>query len=83
MLKKTSMVREVVHIVNSGNIQVLATKIGSIIITNVDKPPNNKWESNPLKTFEYPAIYVGDFNSHNMAWSYEENDENGDIIYKW
>jgi exonuclease III len=32
----------VVHKVNSGNIQVLATKIGSITVTNVYKPPNNK-----------------------------------------
>jgi hypothetical protein len=85
----TSYVKEniddtmVVHKANSGNTQVLSTKIGSITITNVYKPPNNKWESNLMKTFEHPAIYVGDFNSHNMAWGYEENDENGDILYEW
>jgi len=57
-------------------------KIGSITVTNVYKPPNNKWESIPMKTFDHPAIYVGDFNSRNMAWGYEENDENGDILYE-
>ncbi|KAE9523030.1 hypothetical protein AGLY_016661 [Aphis glycines] len=61
----------VVHKANSGNTQVLSTKIGSITVTNVYKPPNNKWESDPMKTFEHPAIYVGDFNSHNMAWGYD------------
>jgi hypothetical protein len=36
-----------------------------------------------MKTFEHPAIYGGDLNSHYMAWGYEENDENGDILYEW
>lgn len=34
-----------------------------------------------MKFFEHPVVYVGDFNS--QPWGYEENDESGDLLYKW
>lgn len=45
--------------------------------------PQNKWRSIPIKLFEYPALYVGDFNSHNVKWGYDQNDENGNILRDW
>lgn len=58
-------------------------KIGRIIVTNVYKPPNSKWKSNPITTYKHQLIYVRYFNSHNIAWGYEQNDENGDLLYEW
>jgi len=33
--------------------------------------------------FVHLSIYIGDFKSHSMAWEYEHNDENGEILYVW
>lgn len=57
--------------------------VGNLTVTIIYKPPNEKWKTNPMNTYEHPAIYVGDFNSHNMAWGYEKNDENRNLLYKW
>jgi len=73
----------VVHRKYSDNIQTLVTKVGNLTVTNVYKLPNERWKTNPMNIYEHPAIYVGDFNGHNMAWGYEKNDENGDLLYEW
>lgn len=44
---------------------------------------NEKWKTNSMNIYEHPAIYVGDLNSHNTAWGYEKNDENGDLLNDW
>lgn len=57
----------VVHEKCFENIHIQTTTIGSMMLTNAYKPPNNKWISNLMNTFEHPAVYVSDFNNHNMA----------------
>ncbi|KAF0735685.1 Uncharacterized protein FWK35_00030260, partial [Aphis craccivora] len=40
------------------------------------KPPINKWETESLRLYEHPTLYVGDYNSRHHEWGYEANDEN-------
>jgi hypothetical protein len=35
-----------------------------------------------LKIFPHPAIYEGDFDSHNQQWGYDHNDVDGNLIYE-
>jgi len=67
----------------SRNIEVLAIEICGITVINIYKPPNEEWSNPPIKLFEHPAVYVGDFNSHSQMWGYDLNDRNGDIIINW
>ena len=41
-------------------------RVGSYKITNVYKPPPTHWTNAALPAHQHPAIYVGDFNSHNQ-----------------
>lgn len=58
------------------NIQVLLvpTIVRNVTVANVYKPPNSKWSSILMKTFDHPAVYTDDFNSHNLVWGYDCND---------
>jgi exonuclease III len=56
----------------TNNIHVLAVEVSGISIVNVYKPPSVNWLNNTLEKLPHPAIYVGDFNSHNQAWGYEQ-----------
>lgn len=47
---------------------------------NTYKPPN-KWETEALRLYEHPTLYVGDYNSHHQEWGYEANDENGETLH--
>lgn len=62
---------------NQGDTQILSAQIGKVTVVNIYKPPQTKWRSPPIKVFEHPALYIGDFNSHNVDWGYDQNDDNG------
>jgi exonuclease III len=66
---------------HTNNVHVLAVELDAIIIVNVYKPPSTSWSSNHLKIFPHPAIYVGDFNSHNQQWGYDHKDVDGNLIH--
>jgi hypothetical protein len=36
-----------------------------------------------LKLFPHPAIYVGNFNSHNQLWGYKHNYADGNWLLEW
>lgn len=72
-----------IHSSTENDIEIVTTRIGSITISNVYKPPTKTWPTHVLKTFSHPAVYLGDFNSHHELWKYKENDVNGDALIKW
>lgn len=72
----------VISKLEGNNIAVLTIKVNQISITNVYKPPSIEW-STPLPTYEHPAVYMGDFNSHHQLWNYSDNDSNGEFIVDW
>jgi hypothetical protein len=51
---------------HSHDIHTLAVEVNGTIVVNVYKPPSASWSNVPFKLFPHPAIYVGDFNSHNQ-----------------
>lgn len=57
--------------------------MAGINIVNVYKPPSVKWTDDPLPIVPHPALYVGDFNSHNTLWGYQSNDFNGNKLTEW
>jgi hypothetical protein len=61
---------------HSHDVHTLAVEVDVTIVVNIYKPPSASWSNVPLKLFPHPAIYVGDFNSHNQLWGYEHNDAN-------
>uniref|UniRef100_A0A1B0D7V9 Uncharacterized protein n=1 Tax=Phlebotomus papatasi TaxID=29031 RepID=A0A1B0D7V9_PHLPP len=65
------------------NIHVLAIEVSGVTVINVYKPPSSRWPRVPLKSFSHPAVYVGDFNSHNQAWGYEDSDIYGNLLFEW
>jgi exonuclease III len=66
----------------TNNIHVLAVKVSGISIVNVYKPRSVKWSNNTLEKLPHPTIYVGDFKSHNKAWGYDHNDNDGIRVMK-
>ena len=77
---------ENVHLVHScsdHDISVITIDLNGTKITNVYKPPNVGWPTDTLKSFEHPALYIGDFNSHHTQWNYKNNDDNGDSLVEW
>lgn len=58
---------------------ISAVSVAGVSIINVYKPPQVQWSEAPLPIFTHPAIFVGDFNSHNSAWGYQESDMNGRV----
>ncbi|XP_072392207.1 uncharacterized protein [Diabrotica undecimpunctata] len=65
------------------NIHEVTVKIGNVIIANIYKPPAITWPVQVLNPYEYPAIYVGDFNSHHEMWKYSDTDRTGTSLVEW
>lgn len=76
------------------NVQFISTEVaidihqiiinfGGIKVLNIYKPPNTKWQIDSIPPLPHPAVYTGDFNSHNTLWGYESNDTNGVTLSEW
>lgn len=65
------------------NIFVATVKANSLTITNVYKPPETEFPTAVMKTYEHPAAYCGDFNSHSTEWGYGQDDANGEKLNMW
>ncbi|KAL4083862.1 hypothetical protein QTP88_029178 [Uroleucon formosanum] len=66
-----------------GNKHTVGIEIGNTNIFNIYKPPSEKWTTSVLPLAEHPAVYIGDFNSHNMEWGYNSTDNNGETLSNW
>ena len=70
---------------NSNNIECLSAHLEGITITSVYKPPGVPFEfNNQVVQRGMPTqVIIGDFNSHNIAWGYNNNDKDGESVEKW
>lgn len=68
---------------SADNVFKSAVRINGIAFVNVYKPPEVEWPVNVIDTYEHPAIYCGDFNSHATDWGYQEDDVNGESVKSW
>ena len=64
-------------------IQRSTVKTEGIEITNIYKPPAEKWTKPPKHQFEHPALIIGDFNSHHNDWGYKEANPAGIELQEW
>jgi len=55
---------------------VTLVNVGDIIILNIYKPSNTKWEDGSLPT----SVILGDFNRYNTLWGYAIMDEAGKAL---
>lgn len=57
--------------------------MSGVNIVNVYKPTNTLWNNPPLRVLDHPTMYIGDFNSHSLHWGYDDDDDNGVILFDW
>lgn len=73
----------VIHVSQENDVSCIVVELLGIKVTNVYKPPNQTWPENVLYISTHPAVYVGDFNSHNTVWGYANNNENCIKLMNW
>jgi len=79
MEKVRGNITEAAHVLSTPFCDVI--RFGGYHVTNVYKPPSERWDStNVLAVLPYPAMFVGDFNSHHSNWGYQEADPDGDQL---
>lgn len=81
--KSTSQGARLLESCSVDNISLTAVKVNDLTLVNVYKPPNVSWPDSVMKTYQHPAVYCGDFNSHNTEWGYLENDQRGEQVMEW
>ena len=71
--------------VTDSQIELINVSLAKITLTSVYKPPASEfeWPSLPDRCRRPVNLVIGDFNSHSMAWGYEQNGCNGDIVEAW
>ena len=83
--KQTLNIEEVHIEVTNLRIELITVSLANITITSVYKPPASEfeWQSLPGRCRRPLNLVIGEFNSHSTAWSYEQNDCNGDLVEAW
>lgn len=68
---------------NDNNIFSIVTQIENLYVNNIYKPPATDWPTPAFSSIKYPAMYIGDFNSHHTSWGYRVNNACGDNLVEW
>ena len=83
---KPTLIIEELHIeVTDSQVELITVILAKITITSVYKPPASEFEWPSLReSCRRPLhLVIGDFNSHNTTWDYEQNDRNGVLVEAW
>ena len=62
---------------------MITTDLPEVVVHSVYKPPNEQFVLPPLGHRILPHIEIGDFNSHNTIWGYDDTDNNGVAVVQW
>ena len=68
------------------DVEVLRVDTTQMTLISVYKPPPTpfNWPQNiPMDQTTRPTMIIGDFNSHNTLWGYEQNDKDGEAVEEW
>lgn len=67
------------------DIEILSVDLGKITIASVYKPPGADFIFTEPDNFRdnRTKIIIGDFNSHNVNWGYNETNEDGEKVEEW
>jgi len=63
-----------------GNEHAIGVRLGDLGSFNIYNPPSGHWSSQVLPTNDNPAVYIGDFNSHNTWWRYRSDNDDGEKL---
>ena len=70
----------------NNDIEILTVNIGSMTMTSVYKPPPTRqfqFDNPDSLNYNDTNVVIGDFNSHNTTWGYNNTGENGDLVEEW
>ena len=72
----------------ANNVEVLRVETTQMTVISVYKPPPEpfSWpQQTPLDTTQAtrPVVIIGDFNSHNTIWGYDQNNADGEAVEEW
>ena len=70
------------------NVEVLRVETTQMTVISVYKPPPTPFtwpQQIPMNTSQAtrPTVIIGDFNSHNTIWGYDENNADGEFVEDW
>ena len=70
------------------NVEVLRVETTQMTVISVYKPPPEpfSWPQQTLPDTTQtsrPVVVLGDFNSHNTIWGYEQNNSDGEAVEEW
>ena len=74
---------ETVYCSDNSGVHIIATKICTVTVVNIYRPPSIPWPDNILTLFPHPCVYIGDFNSHHTDWGYDRSDWEGVSLSDW
>jgi len=63
-----------------GNDRTIGIRVGNL---SIYKPPSESWTAFVLPTYEHPAVYIGDFNSHSTERGYNSINDDGERLSIW
>ncbi|GFS02884.1 hypothetical protein ElyMa_004618900 [Elysia marginata] len=52
-------------------------------VQNIYKPPTLNWGSSPVEVVNHSAVVMGDFNSHQTEWGYQDDNKTGNYVIQW
>ena len=68
------------NIYSDNNIEILSINPEGLTVTSIYKPPNTPFTCKDPPCHQSIEIVMGDFNSHNTIWGYDETNENGKAV---
>ena len=71
------------NIYSDNNMGILSTNLGSLTVTSIYKLPNTPFKYKDPPFHQSTEIIMGDFNSLNTIWSYDETNKNGKAVESW
>ena len=65
------------------HVEVITAELPDLVVHSVYKPPSEQFVLPPLRHRSLPQIVIGDFNTHNTIWGYDDTDNNGVAVVQW
>ena len=65
------------------HVEVITAELPDVVVHSVYKPPSKQFIIPPLGHRSLPLIVIGDFNSHNTIWGYDDTDNKGVAVVQW
>ena len=63
--------------------KVQDTTIVNYLLSTIYKPPPIRLSPSSLPDVPAPAVYAGDFHSHQTDWGYSSSSTDGDFLIDW